>query len=413
MDSPYAITASMSKKQPHPKDPSIAVRTLRVRLKDKHAGLFKHQATEVNLVWNFCNETSIKVLERERRFCTAYEMDALTAGATKEGLSLHSQTIQAISAEYVTRRKQFKKRRLSWRSSKGARRSLGWIPFKASAIGYRDGQVRYQGVPISLWDSYGLKDYKLGAGTFSEDARGRWYMNVTVEVKRSEKPKASVLNQSALGIDLGLKDLMVGSDGYKVEAQSFYRDFEPALAIAQRAGKKERTKAIHAKISNRRKDFLHKASSHMAASYTAVFVGDVNAQALAKTKMAKSVLDSGWSTFRAMLRYKCDDAGVWFKEVKESYSTQECSTCGERSGPKGLEGLGVRQWTCVHCLTSHDRDVNAAINIRNRGLEWLQKEFSVGVEARAVEPSMNEDSGAHNPMAAPGSGRPAEGIPRL
>jgi len=403
----------MAKKQSSPKEPSITVRTLRVRLKDKHAALLKHQSGEVNFVWNFLNETSMKVLEREGRFCTAYELDALTAGATKEGLSLHSQSVQAISAEYVTRRKQFKKRRLSWRSCKGARRSLGWIPFKASAIAYRDGQVRYQGVPLGLWDSYGLKDYKLGAGSFSEDARGRWYMNVTVEVQKTQRPKASVLNQTALGIDLGLKDLMAGSDGFKVEAQSFYRDLEPKLAVAQRAGKKERTKAIHAKISNRRKDFLHKASGHIAASYAAVFVGDVNAQALAKTRMAKSVLDSGWSTFRTMLRYKCDDAGVWFKQVKESYSTQECSTCGERSGPKGLEGLGVRQWTCVHCLTQHDRDVNAAINIRNRGLEWLQKEFSVGVEARAGEALANKDSGASSPMAAPGHGRPAEGIPRL
>jgi IS605 OrfB family transposase len=273
--------------------------------------------------------------------------------------------------------------------------------------------VRYQGVPISLWDSYGLKDYKLGAGSFSEDARGRWYMNVTIEVKKVEKPKVTDINLSALGIDLGLKDLMAGSDGSKVESKSFYRDLKPKLAVAQRAGKKERTKAIHAKISNRRKDFLHKASSHIAASHAAVFVGDVNASALAKTTMAKSVLDSGWSTFRTMLRYKCDDAGVWFKEVKESYSTQECSTCGERSGPKGLEGLGIRQWTCVHCLSHHDRDVNAAINIRNRGLEWLQKEFSIEVEARAGEISTNKDSGAHSSMAAPGHGRPVEGIPCL
>ena len=389
------------------------MRTLRVRLKDKHAGLFKHQATEVNFVWNFCNETGIKVLERERRFCTAYELDALTAGATKEGLGLHSQTVQAISAEYVSRRKQFKKRKLSWRSSKGTRRSLGWIPFKASAIAYRDGQVRYQGLAISLWDSYGLKDYKLGAGSFSEDARGRWYMNVTVEVKRSGKSKAVDISQSALGIDLGLKDLMAGSDGSKVEAQSFYRDLEPALAAAQRAGKKDRAKAIHAKISNRRKDFLHKASSHIAASHAAVFVGDVNASGLARTRMAKSVLDSGWSTFRTMLRYKCDDAGVWFKEVRESYSTQECSTCHQLTGPKGRSELNIRQWTCVHCLTSHDRDVNAAINIRNRGLEWLQKEFSATGETKVDEAVASKDSGVQNPMAAPGHGRHAEGIPCL
>jgi transposase len=272
----------------------------------EHAGLFGHQASEVNFVWNFTQELCLKHLERTGKFMSAFDVAAYTKGSSKEGVSLHSQSVQAVSEEYVTRRKQFKKRRLTWRSSKGARRSLGLIPFKSSAIAYRDGQVRYQGVPISVWDSYGLKDYNLGAGSFSEDARCRWYMNVTVEVKKVEKPKASVLNQSALGIDLGLKDLMAGSDGSKVEAQSFYRDLEPALAVAQRAHKDKRVKAIHAKISNRRKDYLHKASSHIAASHAAVFVGDVNASALARTNMAKSVLDSGWSTFRTMLRYKCD-----------------------------------------------------------------------------------------------------------
>jgi IS605 OrfB family transposase len=170
-------------------------------------------------------------------------------------------------------------------------------------------------------------------------------------------------------------------------------------------------------VSNRRKDFLHKESSKIVACRAAVFVGNANASALAKTKMAKSVLDSGWSTLRTMLKYKCDDAGVWFKEVNERYSTQECSTCHRLTGPKGQAELGVRQWTCVRYLTTHDRDVNAAINIRNRGLEWLEKEFSVGVEARAGETSTNKDS-QHQLMqsavvAAPGYGRPADGIPCL
>jgi transposase len=84
------------------------------------------------------------------------------------------------------------------------------------------------------------------------------------------------------------------------------------------------------------------------------------------------------------------------------------------TGPKGQADLNVRQWTCVHCLGTHDRDVYAAINIRNRGLEWLEKEFSAGVEARAGETSTNKDS-QHQLMhsvvaAAPGYGRPAEGI---
>jgi transposase len=79
--------------------------------------------------------------------------------------------------------------------------------------------------------------------------------------------------------------------------------------------------------------------------------------------MAKSVLDAGWGAFRTMLSYKCDDAGVWFEEVNEAYSTQTCSCCESRTGPRGVAGLEIREWRCEVCDTVHDRDVNAALNI--------------------------------------------------
>ena len=81
---------------------------------------------------------------------------------------------------------------------------------------------------------------------------------------------------------------------------------------------------------------------------------------------------------------------MWFSEVDERYSTQTCSCCGCITGPKGREGLGVRAWTCSVCGTDHQRDVNAALNIRSRGLEWLEKEFSAAGEARADEAAVNE-----------------------
>jgi IS605 OrfB family transposase len=343
-----------------------AIRTLRLRVKDKHAEFFRAQAREVNFVWNYCNEMSVRILERESRFCTSAELDRLTAGATKEGLSLHSQTVQAISAELVTRRRQFRKRRLAWRKSSGAHRSLGWIPFKAAAIRYKNGQVHYCGRAISIWDSYGLAGYELGAGCFSEDARGRWYLNVTVKIPELCGPRLPAPNKS-VGIDLGLKDFLATSDGWKVDGHRFYRDLEPALAVAQRARKKQRVKAIHAKIKARRKDALHKLSTRLVREYGAIFIGNVKAASLAKTGMAKSVLDAGWGAFRTMLRYKCAHAGVWFEEVDEAYSTQACSECGCISGPKGVAGLGIREWTCPACGTQHDRDVNAARNILAAG----------------------------------------------
>ena len=224
----------------------------------------------------------------------------------------------------------------------------------------------------------------------------------------------SAVSTAAVGIDLGLKDFLATSSGAKVEAEQFYRDLEPRLAVAQRSHNKARTRAIHAKISNRRKDFLHKLSTSLVKNHQAIFVGDVDAQKLSQTRMAKSVLDAGWSTFRTMLQYKCDDAGVWFKPIDEKFSTQECSCCAARAGPKGLAGLSTREWVCAVCGTRHDRDTNSACVIKARGLVWLEKEFSAAVEARAVEAAVSEAAGAQAlAPAAPGHGRPNVGIPAL
>ncbi|GAB7549440.1 RNA-guided endonuclease InsQ/TnpB family protein [Cupriavidus sp. 8B] len=374
----------------------FTTRTLRLRLKDRHAALLRAQAREVNFVWNYLNELSLKILEREGRFCSSAELDRYTAGAAKQGLSLHSQTVQAISKELVTRRRQFKKRRLAWRKSAGTRRSLGWIPVKASALRYRGGQVWYCGKPLSLWDSFGLQQYELGTGCFSEDSRGRWYLNVTVQRKQPPMSRET----KAVGIDLGLKDFFATSDGLKVEAHRLHRDLEPAIAAAQRANKKQRVAALHAKVKARRKDALHKLSTGLVNEYSAIFIGNVNASALAQTRLAKSVLDAGWSAFRTMLQYKGADAGVWFEEVDEGYSTQTCSCCDSRTGPKGAAGLGIRTWRCEFCGTLHDRDVNAAKNILNKGM--LARAVGTGLQGGPTSSSF-----------AAGRGRLVEGIPAL
>ena len=170
-------------------------------------------------------------------------------------------------------------------------------------------------------------------------------------------------------------------------------------------------KAIHAKIANRRKDALHKASTDIVRRHGAIFVGNVNASALAKTPAAKSVLDAGWSALRTMLAYKSDDAGRWFCEIDEAYSTQDCSACSSRTGPKGLAQLGVRRWRCTVCGTEHHRDINAAVNIRNRGLVWLEGVFAAAAEVRARETAVNEARAA--PRAGAGHGPLVVGIPVL
>ena len=130
------------------------MKTLKIRIKDSNqTKLLCQLASEVNLVWNYCNELGFKYLQRTGKFLSAYDIDKYTAGASKE-CGLHSQTIQAISSEAVTRRKQCQKAPLKWRVSnpKSAKRSLGWIPFKKSAIKYGKGLSNM--AKISL--SYGI-----------------------------------------------------------------------------------------------------------------------------------------------------------------------------------------------------------------------------------------------------------------
>ena len=107
----------------------------------------------------------------------------------------------------------------------------------------------------------------------------------------------------------------------------------------------------------------------------AIFMGNVSAASLVesnkkdkinKKEMNKSAYDAGFSMFRKMLEYKCNIAGIYYLNIDESYTTQTCSCCGARNGPKGSAGLGIREWTCA-CGTIHDRDINAAINILVRG----------------------------------------------
>ena len=341
---------------------TLVTRTLKIRVKDKHAVLLQRMATQVNQVWNFCNETSSRSIRERSTWLSGFDLQKYTNGFSKcDGVLIGSKTIQQVCEEYVTRRKQFKKAKLRWRVSnpQSSRRSLGWIPFKSGALVYANGQIQFAGHRLSLWDSYGLSNYKLRAGNFNQDVRGRWYLNVVVQI-----PTVASSGKRSVGMDLGVKTAVTTSDGQKL-AGHWYRDQEEALARAQRAKKKDRVRTIHAKIANQRKDALHKFSHAMVSQYGAIFVGNISSQWMLKTSSAKGTLDASWSRLKIMLEYKSQQAGVIFEVVNEAYTTQTCSCCGNipSSSPKGRAGLRVREWTCSTCGAHHDRDVNAAVNI--------------------------------------------------
>jgi IS605 OrfB family transposase len=355
---------------------TTCTKTLRVRVKDKHSKALSQWAFEVNQVWNAANELSaeyswVPIPGFGFMNCqtSEYDLNKELRGIREErGLSIGAATVQSVIAQHAKSRRQFNKNKLQWRCSCGSKRALGWIPFKTAGVKLANGQIRFCGKFFGIWDSYDLSKYELGTGSFSQDARGRWYFNTTVKVET--KPSEG---SASVGIDLGLKTVATCSDGTILERRRITDEFANKLATAQRANKTKLIKAIHAKIKHSRGDAIHKFSTMMVENYGAIFLGDVSSSRLAKTRMAKSILDTGWGMLKTQLEYKANARSVVYQEVNEKYTTQTCSSCGvlSASSPKGRAGLGIRVWSCSTCGAQHDRDVNAAKNILRLGHQSL------------------------------------------
>lgn len=337
--------------------------TYKYRIKDgKQKRYLDRLSRTVNFVWNFCNDTQKTAVRRGRKWPSGFDLNNLTSGSAKE-LKLHSQTIQAIGERYVVSRQEHKKRWLRYRGKK----SLGWIPFKASGLKHQNDSFKFNGRIFRVWYSRPLRG-EIKCGSFSQDSLGRWYLNVTCEI---ENPPLEKQSEREVGIDLGLKTFATCSNGDKINAQGFYRDAEERFGKAQRARKNRQSKRIACDVANRRKDFQHKLSTKLVKEHSLIVIGNVSSSNLAKTKMAKSVLDAGWSKFRNMLAYKAIAHQAKFFEVDERNTTRICSACKACSGPKGIADLGIREWCCDGCGTTHDRDINSAQNILRLGRETL------------------------------------------
>jgi IS605 OrfB family transposase len=324
-------------------------------------------AVEVNQVFNFCNEASLLAVTRtdlKRKWLTGFDLCHLTSGSARYFERVGADTIQRICVEYAQKRSAAKRRRLRWRVSRGARRSLGWVPFKAKNLKRKGRAVRFCGKTLRIFEAERLNEVKWGQGCFAQDAVGDWWLCLPVEQPVEHRPAP----EESVGIDLGLKDIAVTSDGDRLEAGRFYRGLEVQIAQAQRRGHRRQAKRLHRKAARRRADALHKFSRCTVNQYETIFVGDVSSQKLVRTRMAKSVLDSGWSMLKRMLQYKGEYAGRSVEVVSERNTTRACSFCGALLGPKGKDGLVVRHWDCPECGAGHDRDQNAARNILFVGL---------------------------------------------
>ncbi|RQV52185.1 transposase, partial [Burkholderia cenocepacia] len=254
-------------------------------------GLLNKQSRAVNYVWNFCNDTQKHALKWSKKWPTGFDLNVLTTGSSKE-LGIHSGTINATCEQYAKSGSQHHRSYVRYRG----RKSLGWVPLKGRDLKREGDAFRFAGNMFRVFNSRPLPEGKIKDGTnFAQDARGNWFLNIVIEMP--DVPARPI--RSGVGIDLGLKDFAALSTGEKLPNDPFGRRAAEKLAKAQRARKHKRHIAkLHAKVANVRADFQHKLALDLVRRFDYIAVGNVSAAKLARTRMAKSVYDASWSSFR-------------------------------------------------------------------------------------------------------------------
>jgi len=262
-----------------------------------------------------------------------------------------------------------------------SRRSRQSAHYTRSAFTLRDGVLRLAKTDGLLrfvwsWPDVDVAGLDPAMVIVSQDPDGRWYVTFTIEAGDPEPlPPAG----RAVGVDLGVRDFAVTSDGERIPNPRHLERRARSLARHQRrmarcqAGSANRAKAAakvaraHRKVRDARRDFLHRASTRLVRGHDVIVIEDLAVKNMIRNRhLARAISDCGWGEFRRQLTYKCQRYGRHLLVTGRWYpSSKTCSACGHR-----LEELSLktRYWTCPGCGARHDRDINAAKNILTAGL---------------------------------------------
>jgi transposase, IS605 orfB family len=353
------------------------------------------------------NGDKSKEAKKKRRYVmlSAYDMDILLPLMKQEYPFLEysdSSALQVVTSNLSKAYSNFFKDSKQFGLPKFKKRGVCKLSYTGKSSGIAILAKRYLRLPklgeIKSSKTGCLKDVKIKRYTIEQDSTNRWYISFQVEAIVNEFEKTN----KTVGLDLGLTDMVIGSDGFK-SGRFLVPELENEIKSKQKVYSKRRhyakikiamdknqkvinprtlldfmnvekarvTKVKSQKrLANKRKDFLHKLSTNLVKTYDIIVIEDLKSKNMMKNhKLAKAIGNASWYEFRIMLEYKCQWYGKQLIIVSPNYTTQECSNCHHNSGKKTLD---IREWTCVKCGVHHDRDINAAKNILTKGLKTIQ-----------------------------------------
>jgi len=370
-------------------------------------------------VWNLAlNARTTAWYQRQQRVGYVQTSALLTEWKRSEDLAFLNE-VSSVPLQQALRHLQgafaaFWDKRARYPKFKSRKKSRASAEYTRSAFRYRDGHLwlAKMDAPLDIrWSRPLPGGAEPSTVTVSRDPAGRWFVSLLCECPIGPLPPSG----TTVGIDAGLTSLVTLSTGEKITNPRHERRDRARLALAQRRlsrktkGSENRAKArvkvarVHARITDRRRDMLHKLSTRLVRENQAVVIEDLNVAGMLRNhSLARAISGAAWSDLRGMLEYKCGwygrdliVAGRWFP------SSKTCSDCGHQIGALPL---GIREWVCPRCGVLHDRDINAARNIRAAGLAVLA--CGGGVRPQRSTPG-GQSSAKQEPQ------RVTAGIPRL
>src|SRR5246127_1082328 len=340
----------------------------------------------VRKVWNLALDARTEAWFQRRERVSYVQSSAMLTEWKRSQEYAYLNEVSSVPLQQALRHLQgafasFVDKRAKYPVFKSRRKSRQSAEYTRSAFRWRDGGLTLAKMeqPLDIrWSRPLPEGAEPSTATVSRDAAGRWFVSLLGQCPVQPHPAAG----PAVGIDAGITSLVVLSTGEKIASPRHERRDRDRLAKAQRElgrktkGSANRDKArrkvarIHARITDRRKDFLHKLTTRLVRENQAVVIEDLSVRnMLGNHSLARAISDAAWGDLRGMLGYKCDWYGRDLIVIDRWYpSSRTCSACGHLAASMPLN---VREWDCANCGTRHDRDINAAANIRAAGLAVL------------------------------------------